>query len=123
MVLEGKSISNWTEAWEILLLLRENYPRTPKKAFKSLIETEKASCPNATIKVKFISKDSSSILYEVKTINCPQHPDEISIRKLLYGNITVFYTIYTNKIKRIPKKTKNEWIRTLSEAKITTVDE
>ncbi len=120
LVWEGKSIDDWSEALEILNIWRKNYPPTPEEAYNFLIKDRKKLCPESTIKV--ISKNSSSILYEIKTVNCPPHHDENSITRILYGNTNVFILIYTKKTKDILKETREEWIKLLSEASITTND-
>lgn len=119
-VWEGKSINDWTEALEIFNASRKNYPPTPEEAYNFAIKHRKKMCPESSFNV--ISKDSSGILFEIKTINCPPHSDEYSITRILYGNTNVFDLIYTNKIKDIPKETRDEWIRILSESYITTND-
>ncbi|MFX0204265.1 MAG: hypothetical protein ACFFCW_49845 [Candidatus Hodarchaeota archaeon] len=117
-VYEGKSIDDWTEALEAFNTLRKNYPPTLEGAYNFLIERRKKNCPESSFNV--ISKDSSSILYEIKTTNCPPHSDENSITRILYGNTNAFVLIYTNKIKSIPKEIRDEWIKIFSEAYITT---
>jgi hypothetical protein len=117
-VYEGKSIDDWTEGLEIFNTWRKNYPPTPEEAYNSAIEARKKQCPESTINL--ISKDSKSILYEVRTINCPPQPDQNSIMRILYGNTDVFVPAYTIKKKDIPRETRDEWIRILSEAYIMT---
>jgi len=118
IVWEGKSIDDWTEALEVFNTWRKKSPPTPEELYNSAIEHRIKVCPESTINV--ISKNASSMLYEIKTINCPSHPDEHSITRILYGKTNVFSLIYTNKIKDIPKETRDEWIGILSEAKIIT---
>lgn len=117
-VYEGKSIDDWTESLEIFNTWRKNYPPTPEEAYTSAIEARKKQCPETTINL--ISKDSKSILFEARTTNCPPQPDENSIIRILYGNTDVFIPRYTNKTKDIPKETRDEWIRVLSESYIMT---
>lgn len=117
-VYEGESIDNWTEGLELFNTWKRNFPSTPEKAYNMLIDKRKKMCPEA--KANVISQDNNSILYEVITINCPPHPDENSLNRILYGNTNVFHFIYTNKVRTLPTETRDDWIRVLSEAVIKT---
>lgn len=119
VVLEGESIDNWTVALEIFNTWKKNFPQNPEDAYKQLVDKRKKLCPEARFQV--INQDNSSVLYEIKTINCPPNPDENSINRILYGNTDVFNMMYTNKKRVLPKETKDEWIRVLSEAVIETM--
>ena len=116
LVLEGDSIDNWTEALEIVNTWRKNYPPTIDNAYQETFEGRIKQCPESAFSV--ISKDSSSILYEIKTVNCQPNPDENSLTRMLYGNSDVFVLIYTNKVKETSKERRDGWIKALSEAKI-----
>jgi len=116
LVLEGDSIDNWTEALEIINTWRKNYPPTIDNAYQIHIEGLQKSCPESTVSV--ISKDSGSILFERKTVNCQPRPDENALTRILYGNSDVFLLVYTNKVKELPKEKRDGWIKALSEAKI-----
>lgn len=117
-VFEGQSIDDWSEAMEVINTWKKNFPKSPEEAYKQVLEKRKKMCPEASFHV--ISQDNNSILYEIKTVNCPPHPDEHSITRLLYGRTDVFNLIYTNKTKDLPKETREEWIRILSDAWIRT---
>jgi len=118
-VYEGESIDNWTESLEIYNTWKKNFPPTPEKAYNMLIEKRNKMCPEA--KASVISQDNNSILYEIITIDCPPHPDENSLNRILYGNSDVFNLIYTNKVRTLAGETRDDWIRVLSEAHIETI--
>jgi len=120
MVWEGESIDNWTVAIEIFNTWKKNFPPNSMDAYKQLVEKRKKMCPEVIFNV--ISHDNNSILYEINTINCPPNPDENSINRILYGNTDVFNLIYTNKVKVLPKETRDEWIRVLSGTVIETMN-
>jgi hypothetical protein len=119
-VLEGKSIDVWTEALELFNTGRKNFPPTPEEAYEHLMEDRQKICPESSFNV--IGKDSSTILYEMKTINCSPYQDENSITRIIYGNTDVFMLIYTIKIRDIPKEKRDEWIKTLSAAHMVAID-
>jgi hypothetical protein len=113
-VWDGASIDDWTEALEIVNSLRRNSPPTPAEAVRTLVDLRVARCPGATSRV--LHQDESSVLYEVVTIDCPPHPDEHSINRLIYGPREVFSLIYTNKVNPLPLATRERWIDVLSRA-------
>jgi hypothetical protein len=113
-VWEGESIDDWTEAVEIVNTWRKNNPATPKEALETLVEKRIAQCPEATHRL--LHQDESSVLYELITINCPPHPDEHSITRLIYGRNEVFTVIYTNKVNPLSPSLRDEWIDILSRA-------
>lgn len=115
-VWEGESIDNWTESLEIFNTWKTNFPPTPEKAYNMLVEMRRKKCPEA--KATVLNQDNNSITYEINTINCPPHPDENSLNRILYGNSQVFNYIYTNKITTLPTETRDEWLRILSGAVI-----
>lgn len=117
-VWEGQAIDNWTEVLEVFNAWRGNYPSAIEDLYKLSIDTRNKKCPDSIFNV--INQDPNSILYEIKTINCPPNPDEHSITKLLYGRDNFFELIYTNKTKDLSKETREEWVRILSEAAIKT---
>ncbi len=116
-VLEGESIDQWTEAVEILNYLKKNLPQNPELMYASLKERREKRCPNTVTNI--IKKDESSILYEMKTSNCPPNPDEHSITKILYGKINVFTLIYTAKVKELDAAKRDLWLNDLSSAYIS----
>lgn len=118
-VMQGESIDNWTEALEVLNTWRKNYPATIDDAYKKAVDLRKKTCPESTFNV--VSQDPNSILYEIKTVNCPPNLDENSLTRTLYGTRNVFILIYTNKTKEMPKEKRDEWIAILSGAKIETM--
>jgi hypothetical protein len=115
-VFTGESIDNWTESLETFNPWRKDFPPNPEEAFNSMVQQRKQKCPDSTPNV--ISKDNTSVLYEIRTSNCAPHPDEHSINRILYGNTDVFVLIYTNKIKELQVSSREEWIKILSQAKI-----
>jgi hypothetical protein len=119
LVYEGESIDNWTEGLEVFNTWKKNFPPTPEKAYNMLIEKRIKMCPEA--KANVISQDNNSILYEITTINCPPHPDENSLNRILYGNTDVFHFIYTNKVRTLPTEKRDDWIRVLSNTTIETI--
>jgi len=117
-VLEGEKIDNWAEALQVINTWRKNYPPTSEEAYNIFTEKGKKGCQNYTFNL--ISKDNNSVLYETLKYNCPPEPDQNSINRILYGNKDVFHLIYTNKVRNLPKETRDEWIRILTEAYIET---
>lgn len=117
-VISGESITNWTEALETFNTLRKNYPPTIEAAYKTQMELRKKKCPDSVFNI--IQQDTASILYEIRTSNCPPNPDEHSLTRVLYGNTNVFSLIYTNKVKELPADKRDEWIKYLSGASIVT---
>ncbi len=117
-VWQGESIDNWTEALEVFNTWRRNFPPTVDDAYKKAIDLRKKKCPDSTFNI--ISQDASSILYEIRTTNCPPNPDENSLTRTIYGNNNVFSLIYTNKTKEMPKEKRDEWTTILSNARIET---
>jgi len=115
-VYEGESIDNWTEGFEIFNTWKKNFPPTPERAYNMLIKKRRNMCPEA--KSNILNQDNNSILYEIVTINCPPHPDENSIIRILYGNTNLFQLTYTNKVRTLPLEKRDDWIRVLSEATI-----
>lgn len=117
-VISGESITKWTEALETLNTLRKNYPPTIEAAYKAQLEIRKKKCPDSAFNI--IQQDNTSILYEIRTANCPPNPDEHSLTRTLYGSTNVFSLIYTNKVKELPADKRDEWIKYLSGARIVT---
>jgi hypothetical protein len=116
-VIEGESIDQWTEAVEILNFLKKNLPQNPELMYASLKEKREKCCPDTVTNI--IEKDESSILYEMKTSNCPPNPDEHSITKILYGKINVFTLIYTAKVKELDAAKRDLCLNDLSSAYIS----
>jgi hypothetical protein len=113
-VWDGASIDDWTEALEIVNTLRRNSPSSPAEAVQTLVDLRMARCPGAMSRV--LHQDEFSVLYEMVTIDCPPHPNEHSINRLIYGPREVFNLIYTNKVNPLPLATRERWIDVLSRA-------
>ena len=117
-VLRGDSINEWTEALETFNAQRRNFPATIDAYLKQSMDLRRKTCPDSLFNV--IKQDQNSILFEIRTTNCPPNPDEHSLTRTLYGNTNVFSLIYTNKVKELPPDKREEWIKYLSDASIVT---
>ena len=117
-VLTGESIKEWTEAFETINTLRTYYPSTIEAYLKSNMDLRKKTCPESAFNV--LKQDQTSILFEIRTTNCPPNPDEHSLTRTIFGNTNEFSIIYTNKVKELPSDKREEWIKYLSEASIVT---
>jgi len=115
-VFEGKSPDDWTEALDVINSWRRDSPKTPEGLYNSSRDSRIKNCPESTFDI--IDTNPKSIFWETKTVNCTPHPDENSLTRILYGKKQVFTLIYTNKIKDIPKETRDEWMKILSKAKV-----
>jgi hypothetical protein len=114
-VLQGNTIDDWTEAFEVINAMKVNYPKTPKEFVDNMIENRKKAC--STVDLSIIDQAADSILYEITSKQCPPFPDEQSLNRVLYGNINVFILIYTNRTPEgITKQSRDSWIGTLSTA-------
>ncbi len=116
-VIQGNSIDDWTEAFEVINAMKINYPNTPKEYFNKTIERRKKEC--SSVVPSIIDQTDESILYEIKSKQCPPFPDEESLNRVLYGNINVFILIYTNKTPGgMTTQNRERWLGTISTAMI-----
>lgn len=115
-VLQGNSIDDWTEAFEIVNAKKENYPDSPMEAYHKRVETRKKRCQEADFTI--INQTPVSITYEVNSKKCPPLPDEQSINRVLYGKTNVFILIYTSRLPELMQKNHDSWLGTLSNAVI-----
>jgi len=116
-VLQGNSIDDWTEAFEVINAMKSNYPKTPKEFCDNMIEKRKKAC--STVDVSIIDQTAESILYEIKSKQCPPFPDEQSLNRAMYGNINAYILIYTNRTPGgMTKETRDSWLGTISTAMI-----
>lgn len=115
-VLQGNSIDDWTEIFEIVNGLTINYPGTPKALYLNTIDKRKKRCSDSRFTI--INENENSIIYEIIAKQCPSMPDEHSLNKVMYGNTNVFTLIYTNRNLKMSQKTRNNWLKVLSKAAI-----
>ena len=116
-VLQGNSIDDWTEAFEVINAMKSDYPKTPKEFCDNMIEKRKKTC--ATVDLSIIDETTESILYEIKSKQCAPFPDEQSLNRALYGKQNVFILIYTNRTPGgMTKQAREGWLGTISTAMI-----
>lgn len=115
-VLQGKSIDDWTESFEIVNGMTINYPDTPEALYLKTIAKRKKRCSDSRFII--INENENSIIYEIIAKQCASMPDEHSLNKVMYGNTNVFTLIYTNRNLKMSQKTRNDWLRVLSKAAI-----
>jgi hypothetical protein len=115
-VMQGNSIDDWTEVFEVVNAMKSNYPKNPLEMYNQTVEKRKMRCQNAECSI--INQTPESIIYEIKTKKCPPFPDEYSINRVLYGKTNVFLLIYTSRKPELLQKTRDEWMGILSKAHI-----
>lgn len=111
-VIQGESVDEWSEAFEIINAYKILYPKTPQEYYKSMLEDRKKICSN--VDASIIDQTPDSIIYEINSKNCLPFSDEHSLTKVLYGNTNIFTIIYTIKSPNITQETREAWLRSLS---------
>ena len=116
LVPKGQTIDNWTE-----LLTKQNFDKksldpSPEDFMSKLKALRQQRCKNVVWKV--LQKTSSSILYEWRMANCPPHPDQHEIARIIDGKWNRFRIAYTAKVKEISPDERKKWIDIFSAAEV-----
>ena len=114
---KGQTVENWRELSTQQTFDRKYYPDAPEVFMNKLKAKMQARCPNVDWRV--LQQDAHSILYEWSITNCPGNEDQHEVARILSGPYSTWRAALTSKVKDLPAQERDEWIKSLSEAKIT----
>ena len=108
----SETIHNWSKM--ITIQYKDKRKDNPEKFMQALKVSMQSKCKNT--KWEVLEKTNNSILYEWSIKGCSPHKDQHELSKLILGNDGLHRVAYTEKVKSIPNKTREKWIKKLSDA-------
>ena len=111
LVPKNENINNWTK---LITIQSFGKLENPIQYMNALKEDMQKSCKNT--KWSILESKKSSVLYEWGIDKCKPHDTQQEIAILIQGIDRLHRVAYTEKTKVIDDKTRNEWIKSLSEA-------
>jgi len=112
---KSETLKNWTKMVTIQFV--EGERRTAQEFMDGLKASNVQQCPAAVWSV--IESDRTSILYEWSIKGCSRHPDQHELARLLRGNDGMHRVAYVEKVQRLSKDVRNQWIANLKSAYLT----
>ncbi len=111
-VVDGESMTQWTEAFEVLNTLRRGQPRNARQWYEQFRTHGDTLCPGEW---NVIAETRDSITFERSTPDCPPHAAQQALYRTLYGKREVFTLIATRKGAMTPEM-RAGWQRVLDSA-------
>jgi hypothetical protein len=115
----GDDINNWKERFTYLRGVQKHAMHSPEDEVKILKAHMEKRCPGAS-DWSVIAQDGNSILYEWQSRPCGGAPDMHQIARIIQGKYNFFELFYTAKVLGLAPDTRAQWIKTFSDATITT---
>jgi len=119
LVRNGDTIHDWREIVQIADTTSSSKLSPEETLNKWMAVTEK-KCPSA-MERKTISKDETSVLFEVHTNPCRSMPEEAEIGRVILGHYSWYVLEYRARVHELAPDTRAEWIKTFSEATFDSV--
>ena len=119
LVRNGDTIHDWREIIQIEDTATPSKLSPEETLNKWMALTEK-KCPGA-MERKVISKDETSVLFQVHTNPCGKMPEEAEIGRVILGKYSWYVLEYRARVHELAPDTRAEWIKTFSDASFDSV--
>jgi hypothetical protein len=119
LVRNGDTVTDWREKVKIGDSLESSKLSAEETLNKWAAITEK-KCPGA-MQWKVISKDDSSVLFELHTNPCRNLPEESEIGRIIMGKFSWYVLEYRARVHELSPDTRAQWIKTFSDATFDSV--
>ena len=116
---EGDDINHWKEIFDYTIGVRGRGTRPPEKEL-SVVEADLEKKWPGQTEWNVISQDENSILYERHTKWSAVTHEERSITRIIHGKYSWFMLTYTARVRDLAPDTRAQWIKTFSDATIST---
>lgn len=116
---EGDDINHWKETFTYLYGVRTRGLRPPDKELSKLEADVEKQLPGLT-DWNVIAKDENSILYEWHTKWSVRAHEECNITRIIHSKYNWFTLIYVARVPELTPETRAQWIKTFSDATIST---
>jgi len=113
-VIDGESLTNWTEILEIINTRRRHEPKNARLWLEAFTAQGNKTCPSnwATIE-----EQPDSITFRRTAKNCQNFDDQDAMYRVLYGKDNVFLIFATRK-GEMDKANRDGWLNVLKSAEI-----
>jgi hypothetical protein len=112
IAIRGKSAKNWTEALEIVALVRPRDVSTAKDWFEIIRTTANRRCPNT---ISIIAEDAVSVTFQRLSPNCPAERAETGLYRLVAGQRSWFQLAVLVK-GEMDETSRGQWLALLASA-------
>jgi hypothetical protein len=119
LVCNGDTVTDWREMVKIGDSLESSKLSAEETLNKWAALTEK-HCPGA-MEWKVISKDDSSVLFELHTKPCRNLPEESEIGRIMMGRYSWYVLEYRARVHELTPDARALWIKTFSDATFDSV--
>jgi hypothetical protein len=119
LVRNGDTITDWKEIIQISDTTTPSKLSPEETLDKWMAPTEK-KCPGA-MERKVISKDETSVLFQMHTNPCGSLPEEVEIGRVILGTHSWYVLEYRTRVHDVAPDTQAEWIKTFSDATFDSV--
>jgi hypothetical protein len=119
LVRNGDTINDWREKVKIGDFLESSKLSAQETLNKWATLTEK-QCPG-TLQWKVISKDESSVLFELHAKPCRNLPEESEIGRIMMGKYSWYVLEYRARVHELAPEMRAQWIKTFSDATFDSV--
>jgi len=119
LVRNGDTIHDWREIVQIADTTTPSKLSPEETLNKWMALTEK-KCPGA-MERKVISKDETSVLFQVHTNPCRSMPEEAEIGRVILGKYSWYVLEYRARVHELAPDTRAQWIKTFSDATFDSV--
>ena len=114
LVRNGETLSDWREKVRIEDST-EPSKLSAEETLKKMLAPGEKKCPGA-MEWKEISKDESSILFELHMNPCRNLPEETEVGRVMLGKYSWYVLEYLAHVHELSPDTRAQWIKTFSEA-------
>jgi hypothetical protein len=119
LVRNGDTMTDWREIVQIADTTTASKLSPEETLNKWMAATEK-KCPGA-MERRVISKDETSVLFQVHTNPCRSMPEEAEIGRVILGKYSWYVLEYRARVHELAPDKQAEWIKTFSEATFDSV--
>jgi len=119
LVRNGDTLTDWREEVRIEDST-EPSKLSPEETLKKWVALTEKKCPG-TMDWKVISKDESSVLFELHASPCRSLPEEAEIGRVMLGKYSWYVLEYRGRVHELAPDTRAQWIKTFSEATFDSV--
>lgn len=114
IAIRGKSVTNWTEALDIVVRVPSKNIKTPKSWFAEIKAKVGKSCASD---FQLIAQDSNSITFSRRSIDCGPDKVQFALYRIVKGDRSLFLL---NAIKRgdMDDQMQQQWLALLGSARL-----
>lgn len=114
IAVKGRSAKSWTEALEIVALVRPREVSTAREWFEIMRTQADRRCPNT---ITIIAEDAVSITFQRSSPNCPAERAETGIYRLVAGQRSWFQLAVLVK-GQLDETSRGQWLALLASARL-----